>query len=403
MFVDTTLAQNPRLIEAAAELHRAGQIPSNCYVIDLDTVATNARAISTASEAAGLQCFQMTKQFGRNPLVAETVAANGIDKVVAVDYEEARVLHAFGLAIGHIGHLVQVPRDEVRGAVAMTPDLVTVFGVPQAERIAAVARQSGTEQAVLIRVVGDDDTFYPAQAGGVTVDSLVETASEIARFNGVRVAGVTSFPCMLFNEETRRLEPTRNLTTLRESAEALRKAGFGELVVNAPSASCCATVETLAQAGATMIEPGSCLTGHTPLHAVSEQPEKPAMIYVTEVTHQLEGTSYALAGGLYPRSRARQALVFGSGDAPLRAEVRLDPPDAIDYYGALATGSEAVAPGDTVVYAFRSQVFVSRSFVAVLGGVSSAPEILGVWTSTGFPLDARLLPVGVPDAEATIS
>jgi predicted amino acid racemase len=214
---------------------------------------------------------------------------------------------------------------------------------------------------------------------------------------------VTSFPCILWNDVTGRLETTNNLETLREAADALRDAGLGEQTVNAPSATCSATVEMLAQAGATLAEPGSCLTGHTPLHAVSDQPELPAMVYVTEVTHQLGGTTFTLAGGLYPRSRARRALVFGRATGPVPAKVTLDPPDAIDYYGALEVEPSAVDVGDTVVYAFRSQVFVARSFVAVIGDVAGTPRVLGVATSTGLPLDDGLLPSGIHRAEAALS
>ena len=398
MFVDATLRRNPDLVAAAVDLHRAGRIPSNCYVIDVDTVAANARAVSEAARAAGLETFQMTKQFGRNPLVAHAVARNGIEKAVTVDFEEARLLHRHGVALGHVGHLVQVPRAEAARAIAMGSDLITVFGLPQAEHLAAAAWAAGREQGVLIRVVGEGDTFYPAQVGGVPVDDVLATARAIDALDGVRVAGVTSFPCILFDEDARELRPTGNLRTLGEAAGTLSDAGFDELVVNAPSASCCATVDVLAQGGATIVEPGSCLTGHTPLHAVSDEPELPAMVYVTEVTHQLAGLTYTLAGGLYPRSRARKALVYGGGSEPAEAGVRLDPPVAIDYYGALELDSGRAAVGDTVVYAFRSQVFVSRSFVAVVGDVAGTPEVLDLSTSTGFPLDRDLLPAGVREA-----
>jgi predicted amino acid racemase len=394
VFVDATQRRNPRLIEAAVELHRAGSIPSNCYVIDLDTVAANARAVSAKARAAGLETFQMTKQFGRNPLVARTVAENGIERVVAVDFEEARVMHHHGLAIGHVGHLVQVPRAEADRAIAMQPELITVFGLEQARHLGAAAHAAGREQDVLIRVVREGDTYYPAQVGGVPIEQLLEVAMAIAEIDGVRVAGVTSFPCILFNEQAQALEPTGNLRTLADAAQLLRGAGFDDLVVNAPSASCSATVDILAAGGATIIEPGSCLTGHTPLHAVTDQPEVPAMVYVSEVTHQLGSTTYTLAGGLYPRSRAKHALVYGAGDTPVTADVVLDPPDAIDYYGALEVDPDAVTVGDTVVYAFRSQVFVSRCFVAVVADVAGTPTVVDLSTSTGFGLDRDLLPVG---------
>jgi predicted amino acid racemase len=394
VFVDATLRRNPRLIEATVELHRAGKIPSNCYVIDVDTVAANTRAVSAAAAANGLVTYQMTKQFGRNPVVARAVARNGIDKVVAVDFEEARVLHRYGLRMGHLGHLVQVPFAELVNAVGMEPEVVTVFGLPLAERLAEAARAAGREQPVLVRVARDGDTYYAAQKGGVPIDELVDVAKRIDALDGVRVAGVTSFPCMLFDEETHEMRPTPNLTTVAEAARMLRDAGIEATIVNAPSASCSATAEILAQHGATHIEPGSCLTGHTPLHAYTDQPELPAMVYVSEVTHVLGNVVYSLGGGFYPRSRARNALIYGRGaDAPVRAWVELDPPEAIDYYGNLYVDDlGAVSVGDTVVYAFRSQVFVSRCFVAVVADVATEPKLLGVFDRAGFPLGEDLLP-----------
>jgi predicted amino acid racemase len=402
VFVEATLRRNPRLMEAAVELHRERRLPSNCYVIDLDAVAANTRAVSGVASTHGLAMYQMTKQFGRNPLVARTVASNGIEKVVAVDFEEARVLHRYGLRMGHLGHLVQVPRAELAAAVEMEPDLVTVFGHDQAENLAQAAHATGREQAVLVRVVGDGDVYYAAQKGGVPIDELLDVAKRIDGLDGVRVAGVTSFPCSLFDEETQELRVTSNLQTISEGARMLRDAGIDASVVNAPSASCSALAETLAAHGATQFEPGSSLIGHTPLHAVTDQPEIPAMVYVSEVTHKLGDTVYTLGGGLYPRSRARRALIYGGrSDAPLPAWVELDPPEAIDYYGNLRVDDMgAVSVGDTVVYAFRSQVFVSRCFVAVLADIATNPRVAGVFDRAGFPLGPDLLPTTAPLEDA---
>ncbi|WP_169950461.1 alanine racemase [Microbispora sp. H11081] len=398
MFVDATQRRNPKLIEATVELHRAGRIPSNCYVVDVDAVAANTRAVSAAASAHGLVTYQMTKQFGRNPVVAHAVARSGIEKVVAVDFEEARVLHRHGLRMGHLGHLVQVPFAELATAVAMEPEVVTVFGFEQAERLAEAARTAGREQAVLVRVVREGDVYYAAQKGGVPIDELVDVAKRIDALDGVRVAGVTSFPCVLFDEEARELRPTSNLTTIAEGARMLRDAGMDATIVNAPSASCSATVGMLAEHGATHVEPGSCLTGHTPLHAVTDQPEIPAMVYVSEVTHILGDTVFSLGGGFYPRSRARSALIYGRGrDEPVTARVELDPAEAIDYYGNLYVDDlGALSVGDTVLYAFRSQVFVSRCFVAVLADVATEPRLLGVFDRAGFPLGDDLLPTTTP-------
>jgi predicted amino acid racemase len=184
------------------------------------------------------------------------------------------------------------------------------------------------------------------------------------------------------------------LHTIRLAAERLRAAGIDASVVNAPSATCAAMLPVLAELGATHVEPGSCLTGQTPLHAVSDEPELPAMVYVSEISHLDGHTAYSLAGGLYPRSRARTALIYGSSDElPIEALVRLEPPETIDYYGTLDVSSAAWRPkvGQTVLYAFRAQVFVSRSFVAVLSGVGTDPTVEGIFDRNGNRLNEQLL------------
>lgn len=395
MFIDVTRRRNPRLIDAAVELHRSGRIPSNCYVVDLDTVSANAAVVARAAASHGLTAYQMTKQFGRNPVVARAVAEAGIDKVVAVDFEEARLLARHGLRIGHLGHLVQVPRDEVDLALGMDPDFVTVFGVDQAARFSRTAEQRGVVQDVTLRVGGPHDTFYPGQRGGVALDQVIDAATRIAALPGVRLRGVTSFPVLLWDEETGTFAPTQNLDTLGVASESLRAAGFPVDVLNAPSACCSATFATKAAAGATHVEPGSCLTGQTPLHAVSDEPERPAMIYVSEVSHTTSDAAYSIAGGLYPRCKSRTALVYEEpGADPLVARVELDPAEAIDYYGTLRVEDPgAVRVGSTVVYAFRAQVFVSKCFVAVVSGVEDVPVVEGIFTSTGFRLGSDLLPL----------
>lgn len=394
MFIPAMRRRNPELITSAATLHAAGRIPSNCFVIDLDTVSRNAARLSSAAADAGLSLYQMTKQFGRNPLVAAAIAANGIPKVVAVDIEEARLLWNSGLEIGHLGHLVQLPRSQVTAAIEMAPEFITVFGYDQTIAIAEVARRAGRQQDVLLRVVAAEDTFYPGQRGGTPVAELIDTARRIDALPGVRLAGVTSFPCLLWDEELGELRATPNLATLGRASTALREAGLNAEVVNAPSATCSAVLPMLADAGATHVEPGSSLIGQTPLHAVQNEPEVPAMVYVSEISHTDGDVGYSIAGGLYPRSRAQHAMVFDElASEPLQARVRLEPPDTIDYYGTLDFSQAAgrPRPGQTVVYAFRAQVFVSRSFVAVVSGVGGDPVVEGVYDRNGYRLNEQLL------------
>jgi predicted amino acid racemase len=391
MFLEATRRRNPSLIATAVRLHAERRVPAGCYVVDVDTVAANARLVFDAARRLELTCWQMTKQFGRNPVVAQVVAAAGIDGVVAVEIAEARVLHGSGLRIGHVGHLVQVPRGELDEALAMAPEQLTVFGVEQAAAVGAAATAAGVVQPLLLRVVGPDDRVFEAQRGGVHAADVVEAARAISRIAGVRLVGVTSFPCLVWDEAAAAVVAAPNLGTVVHARAALRDAGFEVTVLNAPGISCVASFPLAAEAGATHVEPGSALIGETPWHAVNDADERPAMVYLSEVTHELDGLVYTIGGGFYSRSRARAALVFPApAGPPVEGEVVAMPPTEIDYYGALRLPPGTRAPvGAAVVYAFRSQVFATRAPVAIVtGAAADEPEVIGVFSRDGQPLRA---------------
>src|SRR5579862_2075859 len=140
MFLDVLRRRNPQLIEQAIALHQAGRLPANSYIIDLDAVEANARTIKAAADRLGLKVFAMTKQMGRSPSFCAAVARGGIGKAVAVDMEDARATHRAGLGLGHIGHLVQIPRHEADAAAALSPDYWTVFNLEKAAEAAAASR-----------------------------------------------------------------------------------------------------------------------------------------------------------------------------------------------------------------------------------------------------------------------
>ena len=65
MFLDGLLRRKPAFVEAAVVLHRQGQLPANCYVLDLDAVTRNARLFSAEAGRLGMKIFAMTKRAGR--------------------------------------------------------------------------------------------------------------------------------------------------------------------------------------------------------------------------------------------------------------------------------------------------------------------------------------------------
>lgn len=378
MFLDGLRRRNPGLIEQAIALHQAGAIPANSYVIDLDAVTHNAALIRAATDKAELKVFAMTKQMGRNGDFCRAIKAGGIDKAVAVDMACARACTRAGLGLGHLGHLVQVPRHEAGAAQRMAPDYWTVFNREKAIEATTAAVRQGRRQDLLARLHAPGDRFYTGHEGGFPAAAVVAVADELDRLDGGRFAGITTFPALLFDGDDGAVLPTHNLTTLARSVEALRKAGRTGIEVNAPGTTSSVTIQILADHGATQCEPGHGLTATTPLHAVRELPELPAVCYVSEVSHIHAGRAYCFGGGLYvdpvfPEYEIR--VVVGSDPEAASGklhQIEIPPPAAIDYYGMIhASGSYAPRIGDTVVFGFRPQIFVTRAYTIGLSGVGS--------------------------------
>ena len=394
MFLTALRRRNPAFILAAQLLHQQGHIPANSYVIDLDTVEANARLIRVEADRHALKVFAMTKQVSRNSAFCRAVMRGGIDRAVAVDMACAIACHRAGLHIGHLGHLVQIPRGEAGyGASVLQPDYWTVFSAEKAAEVAKASLAAGREQALLARVQTSGDVFYRGHEGGFAAEDAVSAARMIAALDGTRFAGITTFPAQLYNHASREVRPTPNLATLSRTADALAKAGFSAIEINAPGTTSSVTLEALAQAGATQVEPGNGLHGTTPLHAVQELPETPAVLYLTEVSHLHAGRAYCFGGGLYidpvfPEYDVK-ALVgpAPTTDAAALRSVEVPPPSAIDYYGMIDIGTGiAPASGDTVVFGFRGQAFVTRAYSVGIRGVNSGtPHVETIENCFGQP------------------
>ncbi|WP_256201186.1 type III PLP-dependent enzyme domain-containing protein [Thermoanaerobacter thermocopriae] len=126
--------------------------------------------------------------------------------------------------------------------------------------------------------------------------------------------------------------------------------------------------------------------GTTPLHAYTKQPEKPAIVYVSEISHVNNGKAYCYGGGFYPRSNVKYTLVSNNPEDILDRifDVEELPPESIDYYGTILLNNKKVNVGDTVIYSFRTQIFVTRAKVALLEGLSSGkPKLTYIFDSMG--------------------
>ena len=140
-------------------------------------------------------------------------------------------------------------------------------------------------------------------------------------------------------------------------------------------------MELMAKLGGNCGEPGHGLTGTTPAHMHMDLPEKQCVVYLSEVSHNFGGKAYCYGGGFYRRGHMANALV-GSGPGALRP-MGVTPPslESIDYHFELDNTAQV---GESVIMAFRYQIFVTRSDVVLLSGVSGGdPRVVGVWDSLG--------------------
>lgn len=392
MFLDILRRRNPRFVEAAMALHQSGQIPANSYVLDLDAVEANARVLKTEAERNGLKIFAMTKQVGRASSFCHAVKRGGIDRAVAVDMACARATHRAGLSVGHLGHLSQVARAEADAAArTFRPDYWTVFNAEKAAEAGQAAQKAGYQQNLLARIKAEGDTFYRGHEGGFDAEDVVRVAEALDNVEGGRFAGITTFPALLFDHGSRKVKPTPNLATLSRAAEALRRAGRGDIEINAPGTTSSVLLQGLAEAGATQCEPGNGIHGTTALHVMEDLPELPAMLYLTEVSHLSGGKAYCFGGGFYIdpifSDYAVKAIVSPepTTDASALLEVEIPPPSAIDYYAMIdATTARVPRPGDTAVFGFRGQAFVTRAYVVGVSGISTGkPKVETIENSFG--------------------
>ena len=393
MFLNFLKTRNPAFIDYAVFMLERGLIEIDTYVLDVDAIEHNARRLGDLSQKHGLSLYFMSKQLGRNPEISrrvleagKTVSGSqaagryGFTGMVAVDFREAQILHSAGLPVKHLGHLCQVPKNSWDAALDMKSEVITLFSLEKAKELSDAAERRGLIQGVLLRLVNEGDVFYQGQEGGFPLSTLNETLDLIEKLPGLRVAGLTAFPCFLYQENEGKSYPTSNAQTVVKGAALLRERGIKEPQLNMPSCNSLATFPLAAELGATHLEPGHSLTGTNPDNLNEKDPLTPALLYMSEISHHFKDRSFCFGGGYYRRSNLRYALVKNSGKYE-ETSVFAQAPESIDYHLQLAGHFPSGSP---VCMAFRTQIFTTRSRVALVEGLSvSQPKLLGIWDSSG--------------------
>ncbi len=408
-----TAERNPNLIRQSVDFHQSGEIPPDTFVIDLDSVESNAKKMAEEARRIGISLYYITKQIGRNPIAAKAIVKSGIKKAVVIDIDECRIMHNYGLPIGHVGHLVQVPNRDLKFVIEeVKPDFMTVYDLNKANEISNKAKEIGAKQNILLKIHNPGDFSYPKQisAGGFNNQSLPKVVKHIKERPNLEIGGVTGFPGFRADISTGEEVPTPNVKSLLNAARDLQKMGVEIKQINLPADNSSITfplAKTVAEefGKAVCVEPGHGLTGTTPLHMLRpDLPEIPSIVYVSEISHFSDNTSYAYGGGMMGADPViglwsadyhffMHAFIGHEGSNVFDNQALVSPVGFIDYYLPMQVApSQRANVGDTVVLGFRPQIFVTRSHVAVIKGIhKNKPELIGLFDSRGNLLDNKTL------------
>lgn len=257
------------------------------------------------------------------------------------------------------------------------------------EKAAAAGEASarlGRSQALLARIFADGDIFYMGHEGGFPAEEVVRVAESFDRLPGAHFARNHHLP----GATIRRRRPAgEGHAELKDFGKG--RSGFARGRAQGDRDQCTGhhfnrgdgnARRCGRNAGGTR----SRIDRYDPFHAVRDLPELPAVLYLSEIAHLHQGKPYCFGGGLYidpvfPEYDVR-AWVGKDGQEAMRnaISVKIPPANAIDYYGILQPERAGQARvGDTVIFGFRIQAFVTRAFVVPVSGVAQGkPVVEGV-------------------------
>lgn len=376
MFIDRLQENNSQLIQASLSLFKQGIIFPNTYVLDYDAILENARHMLEIARQNDVKLFYMLKQIGRNPIIAKALDEIGFDGCVAVDFDEVLTMKDNNCKLAHVGHLVQIPRSLIKDVLEAKPQYMTIYSLDKIKDVNFEAKKLGLIQKIVLRVIDEDSDLYSGQVGGFLISELESVVKEIEKLENIEIGGLTVFPALLYDGE--KIVPTKNINAMNKAKDIMKKLGYNNLMINMPSCTCCNSIPLIKELGGNCGEPGHGLTGTTPLHKSTKQIEKIGYLYLSEVSHNFKERSYIYGGGHYRRSHMENALV---GYDLKKAKVIAPSDESIDYHYELDDNYNVNEP---VIMCYRTQVFTTRSCVAVVKGISNGNiELLGLYDGLG--------------------
>ena len=382
MYLNNLMENNPALLETVFDFNQKGLIPPNCWVIDLDQVAANARILADKAGELGLKTYLMSKQHNRNPYINHLALSLGLDKLVAVDIQGVLSAKKYNMPLGHAGHLNQIPRQFIPMLVSMKPEIITIYNIEHARWIDEAASIAGVHQDLMVRVYDEGDLCFDGQEGGFKLNELAGLVQAVSSLKNVSIKGITAFPCLTYNENSEeKVQLTNNMKTIAMAVEILIKLGLDITQINTPGNTGSRNMKLLKDHGATHVEPGNALIGTTPDNAFfPDTPEKTAFAYVSEISHIYDGTAFAYGGGVYHTNYSDR--IFGLVGTNFneakhnKIEYDFDIVQDIDYHMQLKPAAgQRCEVGDSAVFAYRTQMHMTRSWIAPVSGISGDREL----------------------------
>ncbi|MDK9581587.1 alanine racemase [Sneathia vaginalis] len=375
LFLKRLLDTNKAFVDASLNLYKKGLILPDSYCIDVDMFLENAKNILNEAKKYNINLFYMLKQVGRNPYLAKKLEDLGYKGAVCVDFKEVEVMMKNNLKLCNIGHLVQIPKNMLSRVIEYGVEIITVYSYDMIKEISNIALSLNKTQDIMLRILDENSEIYPGQEAGFSVNEVKELIPKLKDLKGVKLNGITSFPCFLYSPDEKCIKETNNLFSVLEVNEFLKKQNLYVKHINLPSVSTVENIKKIYSYGGTDAEPGHALTGTTPLN-IDSGVEIPAYLYISEISHVFKNNSHFYGGGYYPRGHMKHGYIDNK-----IVNVNNFNATNIDYYLSLEGKYNIFDP---IILCFRTQMFVTRSDIVLIEGIhSNNIHIVGIYNTQG--------------------
>lgn len=375
LFLKRLLDTNKAFVDASLDLYKKGLILPDSYCIDVDIFLENAKNILNEAKKYNINLFYMLKQVGRNPYLAKKLEDLGYKGAVCVDFKEVEVMMKNNLKLCNIGHLVQIPKNMLSRVIEYGVEIITVYSYDMIKEISNIALSLNKTQDIMLRILDENSEIYPGQEAGFSVNEVKELIPKLKDLKGVKLNGITSFPCFLYSPDEKCIKETNNLFSVLEVNEFLKNQNLYVKHINLPSVSTVENIKKIYSYGGTDAEPGHALTGTTPLN-IDSGVEIPAYLYISEISHVFKNNSHFYGGGYYPRGHMKHGYIDNK-----IVNVNNFNATNIDYYLSLEGKYNIFDP---IILCFRTQMFVTRSDIVLIEGIhSNNIHIVGIYNTQG--------------------